>query len=113
MGGLLWFALAGCAGRAPKLNREWLPRELHLQVAENYRQLQTFRGEANLAVESPQMQFSARARILALKPDSLFIIVEAGFVSMPVFSLWIANILPALRRCKMFITMARRNKCKH
>lgn len=79
IGGFILLALAGCAGRAPKVNREWQPAELHLRAAENYRQLQTFRGEANLAVESPQMQFSARGRILARKPDSLFIKVEAGF----------------------------------
>jgi hypothetical protein len=76
--GLLLLLLSGCAGRAPRLDRELSPREVYLRVAENYRRLQSFRGNGRLTFESPQIQFSAPAHILALKPDSLFIKVEAG-----------------------------------
>jgi hypothetical protein len=69
--------VAGCAGRAPELNRDWQPQELYWRVAENYRRLQTFRGEGPLTVESPQFRLSAPARILVSKPDSIFIKVEA------------------------------------
>jgi hypothetical protein len=74
----LLLMLFGCAGRAPKLDREISPRELYLRVAENYRRLQTFQGNGRLAIESPQIQFSAPAHILVMKPDSLFIKVEAA-----------------------------------
>jgi len=70
--------LSGCAGRAPKLDREWQPQELYGRVVENYRRLQTFRGEGPLTVESPEYRLSAPARILVLKPDSIFIKVEAA-----------------------------------
>ncbi|MDZ7309902.1 MAG: DUF4292 domain-containing protein [candidate division KSB1 bacterium] len=78
LGPILFFLLTGCAGRAPRVHDEWQPRELYLRVAENYRRLQTFHGDGRLTIESPQFQFSAPARILAVKPDSLFIKVEAG-----------------------------------
>lgn len=70
--------LSGCAGRAPELNRDWQPQELYWRVAENYRRLQTFRGRGPLTIESPQMRFSTAAEILTVKPDSLFIKVEAS-----------------------------------
>ncbi|MDZ7363245.1 MAG: DUF4292 domain-containing protein [candidate division KSB1 bacterium] len=70
--------LSGCAGRAPKLDHEWQPQELYGRVVENYRRLQTFRGEGPLTVESPAYRLSAPARILVLKPDSIFIKVEAA-----------------------------------
>jgi hypothetical protein len=76
---VLVFILPGCAGRAPRPTSELGPRELYLQVAENYRRLQTFRGNGRLTIEMPKFQFSAPAQIFALKPDSLFIKVEAGF----------------------------------
>jgi len=75
---ICFLVLAGCAGRAPKLDREWQPQELYGRVAENYRRLQTFRGDGPLTVESPQYRLSAPARILVLKPDSIFIKVEAA-----------------------------------
>ncbi len=75
LGGLLG---QGCAGRAPKLNREWQPAELYWRVAENYRRLQTFKGNGPLTIEAPQIRFNTTAQILAVKPDSLFIKVEAG-----------------------------------
>jgi hypothetical protein len=75
---LVGLILAGCAGRAPKLDREWQPQELYGRVVENYRRLQTFRGEGPLTVESPEYRLSAPARILVLKPDSIFIKVEAA-----------------------------------
>jgi len=78
IGAWLVVALSGCAGRAPQLNRDWEPQELYRRVAENYRRLQTFRGEGPLTVESPQFRFSAPARILVAKPDSIFIKVEAA-----------------------------------
>jgi hypothetical protein len=70
--------LSGCAGRAPKMDRDWQPRELYARVAENYRRLQTFRGRGSLTIESPQMRLNTAAEILAVKPDSLFIKVEAS-----------------------------------
>jgi outer membrane lipoprotein-sorting protein len=69
--------VAGCAGRAPKLNRDWQPQELYARVLENYQRLQTFRGEGPLTVESPQIRLVAPAKILVQKPDSIFIKVEA------------------------------------
>jgi hypothetical protein len=69
---------AGCAGRAPELNRDWQPEELYQRVVENYRRLQTLRGEGPLTIESPQARLSAPAKILVLKPDSIFIKVEAA-----------------------------------
>jgi hypothetical protein len=74
----LVIVLSGCAGRAPKMDRDWQPHELHARVAENYRRLQTFRGRGPLTIESPQIRFSTAAEILAVKPDSLFIKVEAS-----------------------------------
>jgi Domain of unknown function (DUF4292) len=71
--------LASCAGRSPQLNRDWQPSELYRRVAENYRRLQTFKGNGPLTIESPQIRFNTIAKILAVKPDSLFIKVEAGF----------------------------------
>jgi hypothetical protein len=70
--------LSGCAGRAPKRDREWQPQALYSRVIENYRRLQSFRGEGPLTVESPEYRLSAPARILVLKPDSIFIKVEAA-----------------------------------
>jgi len=78
MGMLAALAFAGCAGRAPELNRDWQPEELHARVVENYRRLHTFRGEGPLTIESPQARLSAPSRILVLKPDSIFIKVEAA-----------------------------------
>ena len=72
-----FFIIFGCAGRAPKFERDWQPRDLYARVVENYRRLQTFRGEGPLTVESPQARLSAPAQILVLKPDSIFIKVEA------------------------------------
>jgi len=73
-----FFIILGCAGRAPKLEREWQPEELYARVVENYRRLQTFRGEGPLTIESPQARLMAPAKILVLKPDSIFIKVEAA-----------------------------------
>ena len=75
---LLVISLLGCAGRTPKLEREWRPEELYERVMENYRRLQTFRGEGPLTIESPQARLMAPAQILVLKPDSIFIKVEAA-----------------------------------
>jgi hypothetical protein len=72
------FIITGCAGRAPELNRDSQPEELYQRVVENYRRLQTFRGEGPLTIESPKMRLSAPALILVLKPDSIFIKVEAA-----------------------------------
>jgi hypothetical protein len=68
--------LFGCS-KPPRLEQELSPREVYLRVAENYRHLQTFRGVGRLTVESPQVNFSAAANILAVKPDSIFVKAEA------------------------------------
>jgi len=80
---ILFVAVSGlifssCAGRAPKLDHDWQPQELYWRVVENYRRLQTFRGEGPLTIESKELRLSAPARILVLKPDSIFIKVEAA-----------------------------------
>lgn len=69
--------LLGCAGHTPELNRDWRPEELYSRVLENYRRLQSFRGEGPLTIESPQARLMAPAKVLVLKPDSIFIKVEA------------------------------------
>jgi len=75
---ICFFVIAGCAGRVPELNRDWQPEELYSRVVENYRRLHTFRGEGPLTVESQKVRLSAPSRILVLKPDSIFIKVEAA-----------------------------------
>jgi len=71
--------LMGCAGRAPQLERDWQAQELYGRVLENYGRWQNFRGQGNLTVESPQARLSASAQVLTMKPDSIFIKVEASF----------------------------------
>ncbi|MDZ7343474.1 MAG: DUF4292 domain-containing protein [candidate division KSB1 bacterium] len=66
----------GCT-KPPQLEQELSPRDVYLRVAENNRRLQTFRGVGRLTVESPQVNFSAPANILAVKPDSIFVKAEA------------------------------------
>lgn len=75
---ICFFVISGCAGRTPKIEREWQPKELYSRVVENYRRLQTFRGEGPLTIESPQARLMAPAKILVLKPDSIFIKIEAA-----------------------------------
>jgi hypothetical protein len=75
---IFFLFIAGCAGHAPKFQRDWPPQELYSRVAENYRRLQSFRGEGPLTVESPQFRFNAPAQILVLPPDSIFIKLEAA-----------------------------------
>ena len=75
---LLW---QGCAifskSHRPDPNAD--PRAVYLRVAENYRHLQSFRGKGRLIIDSPEVKLSAPATVLTLKPDSLFIQVEAVF----------------------------------
>lgn len=79
MGVMSLWVLAGCAGRPPQVNRDWQPQELYGRVLENYRRLHSFRGEGTLTIESTQVRFSApAARVLVLKPDSIYIKVEAA-----------------------------------
>ncbi|MCG3118931.1 MAG: hypothetical protein ALAOOOJD_01220 [bacterium] len=78
MGVMMVGVLSGCAGRPPQVQQDWQPQALYGRVLENYRRLQSFRGEGPLTIESTQVRFSAPARILILKPDSIFIKVEAA-----------------------------------
>lgn len=72
----LLLVFLGCS-KPPRLEQDLSPREVYLRVAENNRRLQTFRGVGRLTVESPQVNFSAPANILAVKPDSIFVKAEA------------------------------------
>ena len=75
---LLLLLFLGC-GASSQLSRPADPQTLYLQIAENYRRLNSFHGKGRLIVDSPQMQLMAPAKILARHPDSLFIKVEAVF----------------------------------
>ena len=77
---MLWCAaalLVGCAAR-----RELLPTETRLQVIraaveQNNAELTSLSGRAQVVVESPQQSFSGEAVVNILKPDSLYVRIEA------------------------------------
>ncbi len=75
------FILAGCAGSSRTLQVEagMKPETIYLQVAENYRRLQTFRGLGKLIIDSPQNQVVASATVLTRQPDSMFVKAEGMF----------------------------------
>lgn len=55
------------------------PQQVYFKVAENYRRVQSFRGNGRLIIDSPEMQLAAAATVLTKQPDSMFIKVEATF----------------------------------
>lgn len=74
-------ALHGCAAlsKSAKPAAEAWPEEVFLRVAENYRNIKSFRGAGRLIIDTPEMQTQAPATILVSKPDSMFIKLEAVF----------------------------------
>lgn len=73
--------LSGCAAltRSSRPLAPADPQKIYAQVADNYRRLQSFRGNGKLIIDSPQMQLAAAATVLTQQPDSMFIKVEATF----------------------------------
>ncbi len=72
--------LSGCAAlRSSRPLAPADPQKVYAQVADNYRGLQSFRGNGKLIIDSPQMQLAAAATVLTQQPDSMFIKVEATF----------------------------------
>lgn len=77
----IMLALHGCAllSKSTKPAAEAWPEEVFLRVAENYRNIKSFRGAGRLVIDTPEMQTQAPATILVRKPDSMFIKLEAVF----------------------------------
>jgi outer membrane lipoprotein-sorting protein len=75
------FMLSSCASssRSVRLDAGAKPEAIYLQVADNYRRLQTFRGAGKLIIDSPRTQVVASATVLTRQPDSMFIKIEATF----------------------------------
>lgn len=72
--------LAGCAAfRSSRPLVPTDPQQVYFKVAENYRRVQSFRGNGRLIIDSPEMQLAAAATVLTKQPDSMFIKVEATF----------------------------------
>lgn len=78
---LILSLLTGCAAlkSSSRPLATMSPQQIHAQAAENYRRLQSFRGNGRLIIDSPEMQLAAAATILTTQPDSMFIKVEATF----------------------------------
>src|SRR5512134_1316522 len=75
------FMLSSCASssRSVRLDAGAKPEAIYLQVSDNYRRLQTFRGAGKLIIDSPRTQVVASATVLTRQPDSMFIKIEATF----------------------------------
>jgi outer membrane biogenesis lipoprotein LolB len=73
--------LTGCAAltRSSRPLISANPQQIHAQAADNYRRLQSFRGNGRLIIDSPEVQLAAAATVLTQQPDSMFIKVEATF----------------------------------
>lgn len=72
-------SMTACAPAAKRKLARPQPRDVYLQVADNYRRLRTFSGSGKIVMEMPNLQYAGSVRVAARVPDSLIVRVEAAF----------------------------------
>ncbi len=73
-------AFISCSSSSRIANlRSASPDEVYRRVADNYRNLQSFRGNGKIIIETPDLQYAGTVNVIARPPDSLIVKVEAAF----------------------------------